>query len=108
MDEKLPGVSVPPAMIAALERRATDAANVGVELVAPLIDADPQDRRASRGIHVMAMGHDEETRDLVTRAGLLPRPCLIGLTPDRAGRPRPASIGTYVRSRGPTYSTPAG
>jgi methylenetetrahydrofolate reductase (NADPH) len=73
MDEKLPGVSVPADMIAALEAAGDHAATVGVELVAPLID---QIRAISdiAGIHVMAMGHDEVTQDLVTRAGLLPRP----------------------------------
>jgi methylenetetrahydrofolate reductase (NADPH) len=72
-DEKLPGVSVPQDMIAALDAAGDGAANVGVELVVPLIDqirAIP----GIAGIHVMAMGHDEVTRDLVTRAGLLPRP----------------------------------
>jgi methylenetetrahydrofolate reductase (NADPH) len=51
MDEKLPGVSVPPPMVAAIRR----IAGIG-------------------GIHVMAMGHDPTTRALVERAGLLPRP----------------------------------
>jgi methylenetetrahydrofolate reductase (NADPH) len=73
MDEKLPGVSVPPDMIAALDAAGEDAANVGVELVVPLID-QIREIAGIAGIHVMAMGHDEVTRDLVTRAGLLPRP----------------------------------
>ena len=63
----------PPNMIAALDAAGDDAANVGVELVAPLID-QIRTIPGIAGIHVMAMGHDEETRDLVTRAGLLPRP----------------------------------
>jgi methylenetetrahydrofolate reductase (NADPH) len=73
MDERLPGVSVPADMIAALEAAGDDAASVGVELVIPLIEqirAIP----GIAGIHVMGMGHDEVTQDLVTRAGLLPRP----------------------------------
>jgi methylenetetrahydrofolate reductase (NADPH) len=73
MDEKLPGVSVPADMIAALEAAGDDAATVGMELIVPLIEqirAIP----GIAGIHVMAMGHDEVTRELVTRAGLLPRP----------------------------------
>jgi methylenetetrahydrofolate reductase (NADPH) len=73
MDEKLPGVSVPAEMIAALEAAGDDAATVGMELIVPLIEqirAIP----GIAGIHVMAMGHDEVTRELVTRAGLLPRP----------------------------------
>jgi methylenetetrahydrofolate reductase (NADPH) len=73
MDEKLPGVSVPADMIAALEAAGDDAAMVGVDLVAPLIEqirAIP----GIAGIHVMAMGHDEVATELVTRAGLVPRP----------------------------------
>jgi len=73
MDEKLPGVSVPAEMIAALEAAGDDAATVGMELIVPLIEqirAIP----GIAGIHVMAMGHDEVTRELVSRAGLLPRP----------------------------------
>ncbi len=73
MDEKLPGVSVPPDMIAALDAAGDGAANVGIELIVPLID-QIRTIPGIAGIHVMAMGHDEATRDLVTRAGLLPRP----------------------------------
>jgi methylenetetrahydrofolate reductase (NADPH) len=73
MDEKLPGVSVPPDMIAALDAAGEDAPGVGVELVVPLID-QIREIAGIAGIHVMAMGHDEATRDLVARAGLLPRP----------------------------------
>jgi len=73
MDEKLPGVSVPADMIAALEAAGEDAATVGVELVAPLID-QIRGIPGIAGIHVMAMGHDEITRELVARAGLVPRP----------------------------------
>jgi methylenetetrahydrofolate reductase (NADPH) len=73
MDEKLPGVSVPPDMMAALDAAGDGAADVGVELVAPLID-QIRTIPGIAGIHVMSMGHDEVTRDLVARAGLLPRP----------------------------------
>ena len=73
MDEKLPGVSVPPDMIAALDAAGDHAAAVGVELVVPLIE-QIREIPGIAGIHVMSMGHDEVTQDLVTRAGLLPRP----------------------------------
>jgi len=75
MDEKLPGVSVPAEMIAALEAAGDDAATVGMELIVPLIEqirAIP----GIAGIHVMAMGHDAVTRDLVERTGLFPRPAV--------------------------------
>jgi methylenetetrahydrofolate reductase (NADH) len=73
MDEKLPGVSVPAAMIRALEDAGEDAPAVGLELAAPLVE-QVRGIAGVAGIHVMAMGHDEGTRALVTRAGLSPRP----------------------------------
>ena len=73
MDEKLHGVSVPPATIAALEDAGDDAAAVGMELTVELV----QRVRAIggvAGIHVMSLGRDDATRELVERAGLFPRP----------------------------------
>jgi methylenetetrahydrofolate reductase (NADPH) len=73
MDEKLPGVSVPPAMISALESAGDDAEAVGLELAVPMIE-EIRGITGIAGIHVMAMGHDRTTRALVQRAGLVPRP----------------------------------
>jgi methylenetetrahydrofolate reductase (NADPH) len=73
MDEKLPGVSVPAAMIAALDAAGDDAATVGLDLAVRLVE-DVRSIDGVAGIHVMAMGHDEVTRDLVDRANLFPRP----------------------------------
>jgi methylenetetrahydrofolate reductase (NADPH) len=73
MDEKLPGVHVPGSMVEALEAAGDEAASVGMELTATLVE---EIRRIPdvAGIHVMAMGHDDVTRDLVERSGLFPRP----------------------------------
>ena len=73
MDEKLPGVHVPAAMVDALDAAGDDAAAVGMELTATLV-ADIRTIPDVAGIHVMAMGHDEVTRELIERAGLFPRP----------------------------------
>jgi methylenetetrahydrofolate reductase (NADPH) len=73
MDEKLPGVHVPAATIDALEGAGDDAAAVGMELTATLIE-DIRGIPDVAGIHVMAMGHDDVTRDLIERSGLFPRP----------------------------------
>ncbi len=73
MDEKLPGVSVPPSMISALESAGDDAEAVGLELAVPMIE-EIRGITGIAGIHVMAMGHDRTTRALVQRAGLVPRP----------------------------------
>jgi len=73
MDEKLPGVTVPPATIAALEDAGDDAQAVGLALAVSMID-EIRSIAGIAGIHVMAMGHDRTTRALVEGAGLLPRP----------------------------------
>ncbi len=73
MDEKLPGVTVPPAMIAALDDAGDGAEAVGLELAVAMI-AEIRKIAGVAGIHVMGMGHDRTTRELVTRAGLSPRP----------------------------------
>jgi methylenetetrahydrofolate reductase (NADPH) len=73
MDEKLPGVHVPAAMIDALEGAGDDAAAVGMELTATLIE-EIRGIPDVAGIHVMAMGHDDVTRELIERSGLFPRP----------------------------------
>jgi methylenetetrahydrofolate reductase (NADPH) len=73
MDEKLPGVNVPAPMVEALEAAGEEASSVGMDLTATLVE---EIRRIPdvAGIHVMAMGHDDVTRELVERTGLFPRP----------------------------------
>jgi methylenetetrahydrofolate reductase (NADPH) len=73
MDEKLPGVHVPAPMVEALETAGAEAPVAGMDLTAALVD---EIRRIPdvAGIHVMAMGHDDVTRELVERTGLFPRP----------------------------------
>ena len=73
MDEKLPGVHVPAPMVEALEAAGDEASSVGIDLTATLVE---EIRRIPdvAGIHVMAMGHDDVSRELVERTGLFPRP----------------------------------
>ena len=73
MDEKLPGVRVPAPMVEALEAAGDEASSVGMDLTATLVE---EIRRIPdvAGIHVMAMGHDDVSRELVERTGLFPRP----------------------------------
>jgi len=73
MDTKLYGVSVPATTIAALEAAGDGAPAVGMELTIELVEAI---RRIDgvAGIHVMALGRDDATRELVERSGLFPRP----------------------------------
>jgi methylenetetrahydrofolate reductase (NADPH) len=73
MNERLPGVSVPPSMIEALEAAGEEGPAAGLELAVSLVE-ELRRIRGIAGIHVMSMGHDEATRALVARAGLFPRP----------------------------------
>jgi methylenetetrahydrofolate reductase (NADPH) len=73
MDERLPGVRVPSPTIAALEAAGEDAGAVGMDLTVALVEV-VQTIPDIAGIHIMAMGHDAVTRDLVERTGLFPRP----------------------------------
>jgi methylenetetrahydrofolate reductase (NADPH) len=73
MDEKLYGVSVPAETVAALDAAGDDAPTVGMELTVRLVDAIRAIPEVA-GIHVMALGRDDATRELVERANLFPRP----------------------------------
>jgi methylenetetrahydrofolate reductase (NADPH) len=73
MDEKLPGVTVPPEMIGQLEAAGDAAPDIGLQQAIDLVAAV---RRIDgvAGVHLMAMGHDATTRALVEGSGLFPRP----------------------------------
>lgn len=73
MDDKLYGVSVPAHTIAALEAAGDEAPTVGMDLTVELV-AGIRGIDGVAGIHVMAMGRDAATRELVERAGAFPRP----------------------------------
>jgi len=73
MDQKLPGVRVPSPTIATLDAAGEDVGAIGMDLTVQLVEAI-QTIPDIAGIHVMAMGHDAVTRDLVERTGLFPRP----------------------------------
>jgi methylenetetrahydrofolate reductase (NADH) len=72
MDEKLPGVRVPAATIAALDDAGEDAAEVGLALTVEVIEGI-QRIDGIGGVHLMGMGHDEAVRAAVEGAGLFPR-----------------------------------
>jgi methylenetetrahydrofolate reductase (NADPH) len=73
MDDKLYGVSVPATTIAALEAAGDGAPVVGMELTVELVEAIRRIEGVA-GIHVMALGRGDATRELVERSGLFPRP----------------------------------
>jgi methylenetetrahydrofolate reductase (NADH) len=75
MDEKLPGVRVPPAMMDALDRAGEESEDVGADLTIEVVKGI-RTIDGVAGVHVMGMGHDATVREVVARAGLFPRPTL--------------------------------
>jgi methylenetetrahydrofolate reductase (NADPH) len=73
MDEKLPGVTVPPSMIAALDDAGEDARTVGHDLTIAVVRGI-REIEGVAGVHLMGMGDDAVVRRVVEDAGLLPRP----------------------------------
>jgi len=76
LNERVPGVAVPSALIDELEAAGDRAADVGVtrciEVVRRLHDLP-----GIAGVHVMGMGHEEGVRRVIEGAGLLPRPAEV-------------------------------
>ena len=73
MDEKLPGVSVPLAIMRSLDEAGGDAAAVGLQITIDVVKGLRQIEGIA-GVHLMGMGHDDEVRAVVEGAGLFPRP----------------------------------
>jgi len=73
MNDKLPGVRVPPAMLQALEAAGDDAEQVGRALTIEVVQGIREIAGVS-GVHLMGMGHDATVRAVVEGAGLFPRP----------------------------------
>lgn len=73
MHEHLPGVSVPPALVAMLEEAGPDAEAVGAGQCAELMTGLRRIEGVA-GVHVMGLGREEAVRRVIERAGLLPRP----------------------------------
>jgi methylenetetrahydrofolate reductase (NADPH) len=73
VDEHLPGVAVPPALLRELDEAGPDAEAVGVERCADIVVA-LRSIPGVAGVHVMGLGREEAVRRVIERAGLLPRP----------------------------------
>jgi methylenetetrahydrofolate reductase (NADPH) len=73
MDEKLPGVRVPPRFLDALEEAGDGAEAVGLDLTVQVVRAIEALDGVS-GVHLMGMGRDDLVRGVVEGAGLFPRP----------------------------------
>lgn len=73
LGEHLPGVNVPPPMIAELEAAGPHAASLGADQCAAIV-RQLRDLAGIAGVHVMGLGREEAVRHVIERAGLLPRP----------------------------------
>jgi methylenetetrahydrofolate reductase (NADPH) len=72
VNEKIPGVSVPKALIDELEAAGPDAPAVGVRQCVEIVSALAE-VPGFRGVHVMGLGHEAPVRAVISQAGLLPR-----------------------------------
>jgi len=72
MNEKVPGVVVPPAVVKRLEK-SSDAKAEGLAIAVEAVQA-LQKVEGVRGIHLMAVNWEEAVLSIVRRSGLLPRP----------------------------------
>ena len=73
MREKLPGVLIPDAIVSALAEAGADAAEAGLALTIEVVRGILQIPGVV-GVHLMGMGDDATVRNVVTGAGLFPRP----------------------------------
>ena len=73
LDEKLPGVRVPPTIIRALDEAGEDAGAVAMQLTIEVVRGLHQIAGIA-GVHLISLGHDDEVRAVVEGAGLFPRP----------------------------------
>lgn len=73
VDERLPGVTVPPGLVRALKEAGPEAEEVGTEQCVEIVAA-LRSMAGVAGVHVMGLGREEVVRHVIERAGLLPRP----------------------------------
>jgi methylenetetrahydrofolate reductase (NADPH) len=73
LSEHLPGVTVPPEMIALLEQAGPDAQALGVADCVRIVDR-LREVPGIAGVHVMGLGWEAVVRRVIEEAGLLPRP----------------------------------
>jgi 5,10-methylenetetrahydrofolate reductase len=73
VQEHLPGVAVPDAVLQRLEQAGDAAQEEGVRLAVEIIER-LRTVPGVAGVHVMGLGHEEAVRRVIEAAGLLPRP----------------------------------
>jgi len=73
LSEHLPGVTVPPELMALLEQAGPDAEALGVADCVRIVDR-LRETPGIAGVHVMGLGREAVVRRVIEEAGLLPRP----------------------------------
>jgi methylenetetrahydrofolate reductase (NADPH) len=73
VNDHLPGVVVPRAIVEELESAGPDAPAAGVRIAVGIVRA-LAGTEGIAGVHVMGLGREASVRHVVERAGLLPRP----------------------------------
>ncbi len=73
LSEHLPGVTVPPELMALLEQAGPDAEALGVADCVRIVDR-LREIPGIAGVHVMGLGREAVVRRVIEEAGLLPRP----------------------------------
>lgn len=73
LSEHLPGVTVPPELMAQLEQAGPDAEALGVADCVRIVDG-LRETPGIAGVHVMGLGREAVVRRVIEEAGLLPRP----------------------------------
>ncbi len=73
MQERLPGVVVPDAVVSRLEDAGEDAPAEGVRLTVEIVEG-LRSIPGIRGVHVMGLGQEAAVRSVIEGSGLLPRP----------------------------------
>ncbi len=72
MRDYVPGVIVPDEVVTRMEK-AADARDEGIKIVLEIIE-QLKEIHGVHGVHIMAVGWEDSVQEIVTRAGLMPRP----------------------------------
>ncbi|MEX2421877.1 MAG: methylenetetrahydrofolate reductase [Actinomycetota bacterium] len=73
MNEHIPGVTVPDALIDTLEQAGPNAESIGTARCIEIVNV-LKELPGIAGVHVIGLGHEEVVRHVIEGAGLLPRP----------------------------------
>ena len=93
MDQEVPGVFVPKAILQRLEKAGDHAEEEGVQIALELIEA-VKGKQGVNGIHLMAVGWEEIVPRIITEAGLLPKDFVPPPKPpegEKKAKPAPAA-----------------